>query len=195
LRTSADRTLISNCSQALIGLRKAIGEALVMSIRLLIVRLVYWFKGLLEDPEELFNSLGVAENDTILEIGCAIGYHTFPLAEIAVNGRVYAVDIWEEGLEHIRRKMGAKRNIELLCRSAETVEFAPALLDKVVCFDTLHDLTNPEQAVNRWTESLKEGGELLFRDPEISPERISTFSGGQLHPVRTVEGVYVLARL
>jgi len=44
------------------------------------VRLIYWLKGLSEDPVALFRELGVGESGNILEIGCAIGYHTIPLA-------------------------------------------------------------------------------------------------------------------
>ena len=112
-------------------------------MKLLIVRLVYWLKGLFDSPVELFQALGVRSSDRILEIGCAIGYQTLPFARIASNGRVYAVDIWEEGLAFLRRTTRSIENIEIICQSGEAVDLPPSSLDKVVCFNTLHDMRDP----------------------------------------------------
>ncbi|RLE34274.1 hypothetical protein DRJ24_04140 [Candidatus Acetothermia bacterium] len=92
-----------------------------MSIKLLIVRGIYRLKSLQEDPAVVLKRLGVGNHDQILEIGCAIGHHTLALAEVAPDGRIYAVDVWEEGLRFLRRRIGPQRNIEVIHRSAEDV--------------------------------------------------------------------------
>jgi hypothetical protein len=91
-----------------------------MSWKLVVVRALYGLKGLIEDPEGQFRSLGVGKDDRILEIGCAIGYHTLPLARIARQGKVYAVDVWEEGLAHLEtgRSDATRRGHLLCCQSA-----------------------------------------------------------------------------
>lgn len=165
-----------------------------MSGMLLIARLLYRLKGLLEDPEGLFSALGVETSDRILEIGCAIGYHTLALAQIASQGKVYAVDIWEEGLAHLRARIDSREHVETICCSAEAVALPARSLDKVVCFDTLHEVPDPQRAVERWEEMLKPGGKVFYRDPEIPPERIQTLSQRRLELIRTIMGIHVLIR-
>ena len=163
-------------------------------MKLFVVRVLYWFKSLFEDPMGLFRALGVESGDIVLEIGCAIGYHTLPLARIASPGQVYAVDIWEEGLAYLKHKTGPDERIEIICGGAETVELPPSSLDKVVCFDTLHDVPDFARAVVKWAGFLREGGKLLYLDPTIPADKIPMLSGGKLHPNGTIEGVHVFVR-
>ncbi|MEA3439320.1 MAG: class I SAM-dependent methyltransferase [Chloroflexota bacterium] len=163
-------------------------------MKLLIVRLLYWLKGLFEDPNELLKALGVEEGDRVLEIGCAIGYHTMPLAAIASNGKVYAIEIWEEGLAHLKRTVESAKNIDVICQSAEAVDLINSSLDKIVCLDTLHDIPDREMAVKRWMAYLKEGGRLLYRDSVIPAEKIPACSEGKLLPMGTTKGVHIFTR-
>ncbi len=163
-----------------------------MSLKLMVMRTMYGMKGFSEDPLELFVVLGVEHSDRILEIGCAIGYHTVPLARIAFKGQVYAVDIWEEGLSYLKRKNLS--NVEIICGSGESIDMPPSSLDKIVCFDTLHEVSDPAKAIETWTQFLKKGGNFFYRDPEISPESIHVFSKDNLHYVDTIKGVSVFVR-
>ncbi len=167
-----------------------------MSLKLGIIRLLYWLKSLSEDPIELFKALGVERDDKILEIGCAIGYHTLPLAQVASAGKIHAVDIWEEGLAYLRDKTrdSKHQNVETICCSAEAVQLPPSSLDKIFCFDTLHEVPNLEQAVGEWTDFLKDGGKFFYKDPEIPPERIQTLSKGKLRQAGTTRGIHVFVR-
>lgn len=160
---------------------------------MLIVRALYWLRSLHEDPMDLFTELGVKSDDRLLEIGCAIGYHTLALAELAQEGMVYAVDIWEEGLRFLRSRTKSRRNIALICCSAEDVKIPLGSLDKVFCFDTLHELADPQGALRRWAGFLKEGGRLYFKDPEIPPEQVERWSEGELEEVERVLGIPVFA--
>jgi ubiquinone/menaquinone biosynthesis C-methylase UbiE len=163
-------------------------------MKLLLVRFLYWLKGLSEDPVELFKALGVKEGDRILEIGSAIGYHTMPLAAIASIGSVYAVDIWEEGLVHLKGTARLAKNIEVICQCAQAVDLSNSSLDFIVCLDTLHDIPDRERAVKRWVAFLKKGGRLLFRDAVIPAERIPAYSDGKLLPMGTTKGVHIYTR-
>lgn len=134
------------------------------------------------------------EDDKILEVGCAIGYHTIPLSQIVRRGKVYAVDIWEEGLADLESRIEPNQNIEIIRCSADILELPQSSLDKVICFDTLHDIPEPGNALKVWAGFLKQGGEFFYRDPSISPERIQTYTEGTLQFVRKVEGVNVTQR-
>ncbi|MCK4224061.1 MAG: class I SAM-dependent methyltransferase [candidate division Zixibacteria bacterium] len=165
-----------------------------MSFKLILVRVVYRLKGLFKNPVDLFQTLGIEPDDEILEVGCAIGYHTFTLARLACNGKVYAVDISEEYLAYLKSKIQSEDNIQLIHSNAEAVEFPLASLDKVICFDTLHDIPDPEQAVQRWADFLRKNGKFCFCDPEIRPKQIEIFSEGKLRQMDTVQGIYVFTR-
>jgi ubiquinone/menaquinone biosynthesis C-methylase UbiE len=163
----------------------------IMSFKLIVARAVYWLRGLFKDPIVLFKTLGIKTDDEVLEIGCAIGYHTFALARLACNGKVYAVDISEEYLAHLKSRIQSEDNIQLIHCKGEAVEFPLASLDKVICFDTLHDITNPEQAVGRWADFLKKDGKFCFCDPVIRSEQIEVLSKGKLRHVVTIQGITV----
>ncbi len=160
-------------------------------LKLVLARFAYWVKGLFEDPVALCQALGVERDDRILEVGPAIGYHTLPLARIASEGKVIAVDVWEEGLAYLARRAASVESIEVIHRSADAVELDAGSLDKVVCFDTLHELDSPEEALKAWARFLKEEGRLLHRDPVIPPEEIGPLSDGRFCHAGSVRGVDV----
>lgn len=160
-------------------------------LKLTIARFLYAVKGLFDDPLELFRALGVEADDWILEVGCAVGYHTVPLATIASEGRIYAVDIWEEALDYLEKRAGTARHVEVIRCSADTLEFPRAHFDKIVCFDTLHELPDPGRALAKWATFLKQDGRLLYRDPTIPAERIRSLSEDRLRSLETVRGGHV----
>jgi len=164
-----------------------------MSLKLLLVRVFYRLRSLREDPVELFRELGVKSTDRILEIGCAIGYHTLALAELVREGKIYAVDIWEEGLRFLQNRLKPGQKVQLICRSAEEIDLPRSSLDKIFCFDTLHELPYPKKAVQRWAEFLKEDGKFYFKDPEISPEQVERFSNGRLSKVDLKRGITIFS--
>ena len=142
---------------------------------------------------DIFKRLGIESDDQILEIGCAIGYHTLALAKLAREGKLYAVDIWAEGLKFLQSRIEPGQAVELICRSAEELELPRRSLDKIFCFDTLHELPHPEKAVQRWADLLKEDGRFYFKDPKISPEQVEQLSNGRLRQVKSIRGITIFA--
>lgn len=165
-----------------------------VSAKLVLARLLYWWRGLFEDPVQLFIRVGVESTDSVLEIGCAIGFYTTALAQIASNGRVLAVDTWEEGIAFIGRRPGNEQNVELICMDAELLELPSSSLDKVVCFDTFHEVPDHERALERWVTFLKKRGKFYYRDPVFSPQGIERISKGTLRRSETIEKIHVFCR-
>lgn len=56
-------------------------------------------------PISLLKMTNIEENDTVADIGCGIGYFTFPIASIVKKGHVYALDMQPEMLEDIKEKI------------------------------------------------------------------------------------------
>ena len=56
--------------------------------------------------QAILNTIGIERSKVVADIGCGIGYFTFPLAEAVGNeGVVYALDIEPEMLEDIKNKI------------------------------------------------------------------------------------------
>ncbi len=160
-----------------------------MSIKVKVANLMYWFKGLHEDPVELFKNLNIKSSDAILEIGCATGFYTEALSQVADNGKIYAVDISKDFISYVKKN--SDDNVETICRSAEKINFADKSVDKIVCFNTLHELPDAEEALKVWSMILKKDGRFLYRDPEISAKDILEMSEGELKEVDEVENVHI----
>jgi len=165
-----------------------------VSAKLILARLLYWWRGLFEDPVQLFIRVGVESSDSVLEIGCAIGYHTTALAHIASNGKVFAVDTWEEGIAFLGRRLRNEQNVQLIRMGAELLELPLSSLDKVVCFDTFHEVPDHESALERWVAFLRKGGKFYYRDPVVSPQEIERISKGTLRRSETIKGIHVFSR-
>lgn len=112
----------------------------MMSLKLHIARFLYWLKRRQEDPVELFKEVGIKRDDVILEIGCATGFYTEALSEIVKDGKVYAVDISEEFISYLKKKDRKNDNVTPICESADSVELKENSLDKIICFNTLHEI-------------------------------------------------------
>lgn len=55
-------------------------------------------------PETILEQLDISDNAKIADFGCGNGYFSVPLAKIARQGKVYAIDIIKETLEAVKSK-------------------------------------------------------------------------------------------
>lgn len=156
----------------------------MMSLKLHIARFLYWLKRRQEDPVELFKEVGIKSDDVILEIGCATGFYTEALSEIVKDGKVYAVDISEEFISYLKKKDRKNDNVTPICESADSVELKENSLDKIICFNTLHEIPDMQRGFDMWLSALKKDGEFIYRDPEIDSDKIPELSKGRLTKVR-----------
>lgn len=56
-------------------------------------------------PISLLEKTNIQKTDIVADIGCGIGYFTFPIASMVSEGKVYALDMQPEMLEDVKRKM------------------------------------------------------------------------------------------
>jgi len=86
------------------------------------------------------------------------------------------VDIWEEGLRFLQSRLKPGQAIELICRSAEELELPRGSLDKIFCFETLHDLSHLGEALPKVGGSSQGGRASLLQGPrDISRTARTTF--------------------
>lgn len=116
----------------------------------------------------------VAENSTVLDVGCSYGY----LGEWLITNKgctVYGIDVDRVALDKVRNDGLYKDvfEIDLDYPEKNPVEFErfnklDIEFDYIICGDVLEHLKNPTAILTILSERLKEGGKILVSIPNIS---------------------------
>jgi SAM-dependent methyltransferase len=113
----------------------------------------------------LLARLGIADGESVLEIGCGTGALTLPLAAaVGERGRVVAVDISEPMLGLARQRIGERglHNVALLLGDAQVFAFEPAAFDLATSRMGVMFFANPAVAFRNIGGALRPGGRLVF---------------------------------
>ena len=126
---------------------------------------------LFENPRAIL-APHVRQGMTVLDLGCAMGFFSLPLARmVGEKGRVVCVDVQERMITTLRkrsRKKGLNGIVETrLCTPeglgiddlADTADFALA-------FHVLHETPNQERFLRECFAALRPGGRLLLAEPQ-----------------------------
>ncbi len=114
-------------------------------------------------PDAILNQLGIRPGDTIIDFGCGVGYFTIPALElVGENGKVIAIDISKKMLDELRKRAGARKNLEIM-RSNNT-DKAPDNVDFIFLITVLHELEGPEKFLEKCFAKLNENGRLIIID-------------------------------
>jgi 2-polyprenyl-3-methyl-5-hydroxy-6-metoxy-1,4-benzoquinol methylase len=137
-----------------------------------------WVGHLLASPlRKLFNNpkkiLGqyVIDGMTALDIGCAMGFFSLPLAEmVGVKGKVICIDLQErmiEVLEKRARKAGLSERIQThLCgKDSLGLEEFTGTIDFALAFAVVHEVPHAGSFFSEIHEAIKPGGKILLGEP------------------------------
>jgi ubiquinone/menaquinone biosynthesis C-methylase UbiE len=125
---------------------------------------------LLENPERLLEPW-VEPGMTILDVGCATGFFSLPLARMAGGeGRVLCVDVeprMVKGLVRRAEKAGLRDRIEPILCDEDDLGLAgrEGTIDLAVAIHALHELPDIERGLRQIAAALRPGGRLLAVEP------------------------------
>ena len=125
---------------------------------------------LLENPARLL-APHVQPGTTVLDLGCALGFFTLPLARmVGPAGRVIALDVQPkmlQGLQRRARRAGLADRIEArLCKPDDLgLADLEGALDFAAALHVLHELPDVAGAFRQLAIALKPGAALLVIEP------------------------------
>ena len=117
--------------------------------------------------EEILKACKIEKGITVADIGAGTGLFTRMFAkEVGPEGKVIAVDIAKNFLEHITitsRSLGLK-NIEPLLCTPDSTMLPPASVDVAYICDTYHHFEFPQKTLESLRRALKPEGRVILID-------------------------------
>jgi ubiquinone/menaquinone biosynthesis C-methylase UbiE len=121
-----------------------------------------------------FRILGeyIRSGHTAVDMGCGPGFFTTAMAEIVgKTGRVVAVDLQEEMLDHVRKKAAA-RNLNGVIKFHRCTEESVGLhlekrADFFLAYYVVHELPDPARFFREARQLLNEKGKCLVVEPRL----------------------------
>ncbi|HEV7406075.1 MAG TPA: class I SAM-dependent methyltransferase [Chthoniobacteraceae bacterium] len=152
--------------------------------------------GWLERPERqeeertdlLIEALKLKAGDTVADIGAGTGYISEKMARrIVPGGVVYGVDIQQEMLDLLERKMKLLRidNVKPFLGTITDPKLPEGKIDLIIMVDVYHEFDHPYEMTESMVKSLKKGGRLVFveyrkENPEVPIKLVHKMSEAQV---------------
>lgn len=122
---------------------------------------------------QIVETVGAKAGTVMADIGAGTGFFTVLFAQqVGEGGKVFAVDITPEFLEHIAGRVREQglTNVETVRCKEDSVELPPASIDLAFLCDTYHHFEYPRSTMSSIYRALKPGGELVVIDFERIPD-------------------------
>jgi len=123
----------------------------------------------IQNPEDILRGL-VHEGNTVLDIGCGMGYFSLPLARlVGGSGRVICVDLQKEMLEAASKRAERAGLADVMTfhqSSSERLGLAEQA-DFALAFWMIHEVQNKPKLFQEVRGSLRAGGIFLVVEPKM----------------------------
>jgi ubiquinone/menaquinone biosynthesis C-methylase UbiE len=127
--------------------------------------------------EKVMEALAIRPGMAVADVGAGTGLYTRLFARaVGEKGRVLAVDIASEFLDHINKTAKDQKlgNIITVLGKDVSTELPPASVDLVYVCDTYHHFEYPARVLESIHKGLKDGGRLVvidfIREPGVSSD-------------------------
>jgi SAM-dependent methyltransferase len=127
-----------------------------------------------EAPSRAIAMLDLAPDAVIADIGAGSGYYSFRMAGLIPDGRVVAVDIQREMLDHLKREAARRGigNVEPHLGAIDDIKVAPGTLDAVLMVDAYHEFSHPVEMLRSIHTALKPGGRIYLLEYRAEDPRV-----------------------
>ncbi len=159
-----------------------------------------------ERPDLLVEALKLEPGDVVADIGAGTGYYTWRMAKaVGDRGLVYAVDIQEEMLDFLAKRMAERKvtNVKGVLGTITDPKLPAHSIDLVLLVDVYHEFDHPFEMMQATCKALKPGGravlvEFRAEDPKVPIKEVHKMSEAQVRkemsaqPLEWVETIETL---
>jgi SAM-dependent methyltransferase len=117
-----------------------------------------------EQPDRVVDSLRLAPDDVVADIGAGTGYFTFRIAERVPEGGVYAVDIQPQMLDILMERaweLGFE-NVEPVRGDVDDPNLPEDAVDLALIVDAYHEFSHPREMMEGIVRALRPGGRVVL---------------------------------
>lgn len=132
---------------------------------------------------EIVAAVGLKPGMAMADIGAGTGLFSLPFSEaVGEGGKVYAVEIAKNFLEHIRARAvrAEAANVETVLATERSVELPESSIDLAFICDVYHHFEFPQASLASLHQALKPGGILVLIDFKRIPGESSDFVLGHV---------------
>ncbi|HSI13994.1 MAG TPA: methyltransferase domain-containing protein [Chthoniobacter sp.] len=158
---------------------------------------VQWMERIDREEEEgttaLMDALKFRDGEVVADIGCGSGYISRNMAKRIGSGTVYAVDIQEEMLDSLAKRMSMFRitNVKPVLGTTTDPKLPPASCDTMIMVDVYHEFDQPYEMIRSMIAGLKPGGRIVFveyrkEDPKVPIKEVHRMSEAQVRKEMSV---------
>jgi SAM-dependent methyltransferase len=118
-----------------------------------------------QKPDEVIAALALPPTARVVDLGAGTGYFAARIARRLPEGAVYAVDVEEDMVRHLRERAAREGLANLTAVLATPAEpRIPEPVDLVLVVDTYHHIGDRVAYFRRLSDSLRPGGRLAIID-------------------------------
>lgn len=165
LRTDPDLAILMNESRAVSMVRAAWSRQYIRMLE-------RDSRDAMQKPAAVMAALAVQPGDCVADVGAGSGYFTLRLAEaVGGDGRVLALDIRQEMLDHIERRVREAEldNVELKLVPAADPQLPAGGCDLILMVDTIHYVKDRVDYARKLRAALAPEGRLAIIDFRYDP--------------------------
>jgi len=126
---------------------------------------------LFQNPKKILGPY-VHKGMKVLDIGCAMGFFSLPLAEmVGSGGKVFCIDVQEKMIVSLKkraRKAGLSDNIEAHVCSSDSLGLKDRVeqIDFAAAIAVVHEVPDTERFFSEVYDAIKPGGRMLVAEPK-----------------------------
>lgn len=161
--------------------------------------LTFKIRDFFSHPSKKINLIDLNPGEKVLDYGCGPGSYSIEAARRVGNeGKIYAADINPHAIEDLEKQIRKNQlsNVETLLTSLE-IPLPDSSIDKVYCFDVIHDLVELPKHLTEFHRLLKNDGLLCADDHHSTKEElISKITSNNLFEfTREAEEILLFSRI